>query len=108
MRLQVGGWLMRLAVRWGVAVAVSGAGFVVSWWVCQEQVRLDEGAALGIAGAVLAVVLAVGGWWAAREPSGSGGGPGGTGRLVQKGRAGRDVNIAGRDQTIIRDGRRDE
>ncbi len=100
--------MMRLVARWGVAVAVSGAAFVVSWWVCQEQIRLDEGAALGIAGAVLAVVLTVAGWWAARErPDGDG--PGARGwRLVQKARAGRDVNIAGRDQTIINYRRQDE
>jgi hypothetical protein len=98
---------MRLAARWGVAVAGSAAAFALSWWVCQERIRLDEGAALGIAGAVLAVVLAVAGWWAARDAGGGGSAAAGR-RLVQKGRAGRDVNIAGRDQTIIRDRRRDE
>jgi hypothetical protein len=98
---------MRLVARWVVAVALSAAGFVLSWWVCQEQAGLDEGAALAIAGAVLAVVLAVAGWWAVREPAG-GDGPGGGRRVVQKARAGRDVNMAGRDQTIINNPRRDE
>jgi hypothetical protein len=41
---------MRLFARWGVAVVGSGAGFALAWWVCQERIRLDEGAALGIAG----------------------------------------------------------
>lgn len=91
---------MRLVARWGLAVAVSAAAFAVSWWVCQELLRLGEGAALGLAGAVLAVVLTVAGWWAAREgPGGRGTAAGG--RLVQKARAGRDVNIAGRDQSVI-------
>src|SRR6266851_5910339 len=58
---------MRLVARWGLAITVSAAAFAVSWWVCQEQVHLDESAALGVAGAVLAVVLAVAGGWAARE-----------------------------------------
>jgi hypothetical protein len=43
---------------------IGTAGLVLAWWVCQELIRLDEGASLGIAGAVLAVVLAVGAWWA--------------------------------------------
>jgi hypothetical protein len=55
---------MRLVVRWGAAIVVSGAWFVLVWWLCQEQIRLDEGAALGVAGAVLAVLLAVAAWWA--------------------------------------------
>jgi hypothetical protein len=62
---------MRPVARWGLAIVVSAAAFAVSWWVCQDLARLDEGAALGIAGAVLAVVLAVAGWWA---------GPGGPAR----------------------------
>jgi len=98
---------MKLAVRWSVAVAASAAGFVLAWWVSQKVVRLDEGASLGIAGAVLALVIAVTGWWAARgdgsqELGGSGK------RLVQKAQAGRDVNIAGRDQTVINYRNRDE
>src|SRR6185437_12852021 len=98
---------MRLAIRWGLAVVVSAVGFVLAWWVCQELVRLDEGASLGIAGGVLAVVIAVAGWWAARGDGSQGeGGPGG--RLVQKARAGRDVNLAGRDQTVINYRDRDE
>ena len=94
---------MRVVTRWGVAVAVSGATFGLSWWVCQEKLRLDEGAALGVAGALLAVVLAVAGWWAVR-PDGSGD----SSVAGQEGHAGRDVNIAGRDQTIINYRRRGE
>jgi hypothetical protein len=90
---------MRLVARWGVVVAVSAAGFALAWWVCQERIRLDEGISLGIAGAVLAVLLAIAAWWA---PGGadSGGSDGGGRRLVQKARAGRDVNMAGRDMRI--------
>jgi hypothetical protein len=99
---------MRLVARWGLAVGVSGAAFAVAWWVCQEQIRLDEGASLGVAGAVLAVVLAVAGWWATRERPGGGGPAAEGGRLVQKVRGGRDVNVAGRDQTIINYRHRDE
>jgi hypothetical protein len=60
---------MRLVARWGLAVVVSGAGFALVWWLCQEQLRLDEGAALGIAGAVLAVLLAIAAWWAPQAAS---------------------------------------
>jgi hypothetical protein len=99
---------MGVAARWGLAVAASAGAFAVSWWACQEQAGLDEGVALGIAGAALAVVLAVTGWWAGRERP-DGGSPAAAGRrVVQKARAGRDVNMAGRDQTIINDRRRDE
>ncbi len=100
---------MRLGARWGLAVVASAGAFAVCWWVCQGPAHLDEGAALGIAAAVLAVVLAVAGWWAARERPGTGAGPDGAGRRVaQKARAGRDVNMAGRDQTVINYRRRDE
>jgi hypothetical protein len=100
---------MRLVVRWGLAVVVSGGAFAVSWWVCQEQIGLGEGAALGIAAAVLAVVLAVAGWWAARERRGNGAGPDGARwRVVQKARAGRDAYTAGRDQTVINYQREDQ
>ena len=98
---------MRLVARWGLAVVVSAAAFTVSWGVCQDLAHLDEGAALAIAGAVLAVVLAVAGWWAAREHPAAAG-PGVPGRVSQKARAGRDVNMAGRDQTIINYQRQDE
>jgi hypothetical protein len=99
---------MRLVARWGRAIAVSAAAFAVAWWVCQKQVGLDEGAALGVAGAVLAAVLAVAAWWAARERQ-TGEDPAATGRrVVQKGRAGRDMAVAGRDQTVINYQRRDE
>jgi len=53
--------------RWSLAIGVSAAAFALSWWVSQEQARLDVGTSLGLAGAVLAVVLAGTGWWAARE-----------------------------------------
>jgi hypothetical protein len=98
---------MRLVARWGVAVAVAAAGFALAWWVCQGLIGLDEGVSLGIAGAVLAVLLAVSAWWAPRGADGGGSGGGG-GRLVQKVRAGRDANVAGRDQTILNYRRPDE
>jgi hypothetical protein len=97
-----GGRLMqRLVVRWGLAVGISLAAFALTWWLCQELAGLHEDAALGVAGAVLAVVLAGAGWWAGRERLGGPGSNATDPPLVQKGRAGRDVNIAGRDQTII-------
>jgi hypothetical protein len=68
--------------------------------VCQEQVRLDEGVSLGIAGAVLAVLLAVAAWWAPRS-AGSGESHAGGRRVTQKARAGRDVYMAGRDQEVV-------
>lgn len=49
-----------------MAAAVSGAGFAVAWLVCGKLIRLDEGISLAIAGAVLAVLLAVAAWWAVR------------------------------------------
>lgn len=98
---------MRLAIRWGLAAAISVAAFVVAWWACQEGIGLDRGTALGVAGAVLAVVLAVTAWWAARErPSADSGAA--SWWVVQKVRGGRDVNVAGRDQTITSHGHRDE
>jgi hypothetical protein len=98
---------MRLVARWGMAVAGSAAGFALAWWVCQELIKLDEGVSLGVAGAVLAVLLAIAAWWAPRGAD-SGGADGRGGGLTQKARAGRDVNMAGRDQTIVNRGRRDE
>ena len=97
---------MRLVLRWGVAVAGSAAGFALAWWVCQELIGLDEGVSLGIAGAVLAVLLALAAWWAPRGAD-DGGAGGGRRRVVQKARAGRDAYIAGRDMTI-NDRHRDE
>jgi hypothetical protein len=64
--------LMRLVARWGGAVVVSVAGFAVAWWVCGKLIGLDEGAALGMAGAMLAVLLAVAAWWAPRAAGGGG------------------------------------
>ena len=58
---------MRLVARWGVAVAGSVAGFALAWWVCVKLIKLDEGVSLGIAGAVLAVLLAIAAWWAPRD-----------------------------------------
>ena len=41
-----------------------------------EEIRLNEPGALGVARAVMAVALAVTGWWAAREqPDGDRSGP---------------------------------
>jgi hypothetical protein len=99
---------MRLVARWGLAVAFSGAAFALSWWVCQGKIHLDEGASLGVAGAVLALVLAVTGWWAARGRQDGDGSAAMGRRVMQKARGGRDVNIAGRDQTIINYRRGDE
>ncbi len=90
---------MGLVARWGVAVAGAVAGFALAWWVCAELVKLDEGVSLGVAGAVLAVLLAVAAWWAPRG-AGSGGSDGGGRRVVQEARGGRDVYQAGRDMTI--------
>ena len=64
---------MRLVARWGIAVVVSAAEFALAWWVCAKLIKLDEGISLGIAGAVLAVLLAVGAWWAPWEPGGGDG-----------------------------------
>jgi hypothetical protein len=91
---------VRLAFRWAVAVTVSAAGFVLAWWVCQERIGLDEATALGIAGAVLAVVIAVAGWWAAQGADSGESVDGGGRQTVQKVRAGRDAYAAGRDMTV--------
>jgi protein-S-isoprenylcysteine O-methyltransferase Ste14 len=93
--VSAGGGLMRLVVRWAIAVSVSSAAFAVSWWVCQAAVRLDEPKTLAVAGAVLAVVLAVTAWWAAREHTGNAGV-----RIKQSIRARRDAFTAGRNQTV--------
>jgi hypothetical protein len=90
---------MRLVARWGVAVMVSAGGFALAWWVCGKLIGLDEGVSLGVAGAVLAVLLAVAAWWAPRGAD-SGEADGGGGRLTQKARAGGDVYMAGRDMTV--------
>jgi hypothetical protein len=94
---------MRFMFKWTIAVAGSAAGSVLAWWVCERPLRLDEATALAVAGAVLTVLLAVTGWWAARERRE--GGTSASRSLVQTGKAGRDLNIAGRDQTIITDRR---
>ena len=98
---------MRLVTRWGMAVAASAGGFALAWWVCALLIKLDEGVSLGVAGAVLAVLLAVAAWWAPRGAD-SGGADGSGGRLVQKARAGRDVYLAGRDQSVVNRRHRDE
>lgn len=92
---------MGLGGRWGIAVAGAMAGFALAWWVCARLVKLDEGVSLGIAGAVLTLVLAVAAWWA---PQGADdGAENSNGRkLVQKARAGRNVYQAGRDMKISR------
>jgi hypothetical protein len=85
--------LMRPVVRRGVAVVVSAGGFALAWWVCGKMIGLDEGISLGVAGAVLAVLLAVAAWWVPQgADSGESDGVGGH-RVVQKVRAGRDVNM---------------
>jgi tetratricopeptide (TPR) repeat protein len=81
---------MRLLVRWGVAVVVSASGFVLAWWVCAKLVKLDAGASLGIAGAVVAIVMAIATWWA---PQGVDGG-------------GADGNAAGGDHVVVTAGKR--
>lgn len=58
---------MRWVVRWGAVTVSSLVVFAGAWWVCQRPAKLDEGAALGIASAVLAVFVPVAAWWAARE-----------------------------------------
>jgi hypothetical protein len=104
---------MNVVARWGVAVGVSAAAFAVSWWACQARAGLDEGAALGVAGAVLAVVLAVAAWWAAREqPDGPGAGDrAGQDPQVRQDRqvrqdaeAGRNAYVAARDVVIYNRG----
>jgi hypothetical protein len=78
---------MRLVVRWSIAAVVSLAAFVGSWWVCEAVARLGAGTALGIASAVLAVVVAVAGGWAVRDPpcgAGDANGSGGAGVRVQQ------------------------
>lgn len=93
---------MRLIVRWGVAISVSLAVFVLAWWVCQAKAGLDEGAALGVAGAALAVVLAVSAWWVPRQtpndfPDDS---VAGKKQVRQSVRARRDAYVSGRDMTV--------
>lgn len=58
---------MGLFVRWGIAIAGPVVGFALAWWVCGKLIGLDEGASLAIAGAVLAVLLAIAAWWAPRN-----------------------------------------
>jgi hypothetical protein len=83
-------------VRWGLALLLSVAAFAFAWWVSAKLMGLNEGASIGVASAVLALVLAVAGWWAARE------GPDrdGSVSVYQKVRAGRDAYTAGRNQVI--------
>lgn len=99
---------MRMAARWGLVITVSAAAFALSWWVCQAWIRMDEPASIGVASAVLTMVLAVAGWWAAREQPGGKGAGAGPPRVVQKAHAGRDIHMAGRDQTVTNCRRRNE
>jgi high-affinity Fe2+/Pb2+ permease len=92
--------LIRLVARWGVALGGSAAGFALAWWVCEQLIKLDEGVSLGIAGALLAVLLAVAAWWAPRDADSGGADGSGGHHVAQKARASRDVYIAGRDMTI--------
>ena len=89
---------MGRVARWGVALGLSAAAFAVSWWVCAGPAGLDEGTSIGVASAALALVLAVAGWWAAREHPGGGAGM----SVRQQVRAGRDAYTAGRDQVVNR------
>ena len=96
---------MGRGARWGVAVCLSAVAFALGWWVCAALLHRDEGISLGIAGAALAIVIVIAGWWAglelpARTVSGDSGDGAGT---SQQARAGRDAYIAGRDLTINRD-----
>lgn len=84
---------MGMLGRWAVASAGSLAAFAASWAVAYYPVGLDNGVALGIAGAVLAVALAVLAWWAAREPGGL---PAG-----QAGRPGYAIGTAYVDRAVI-------
>ena len=94
---------MRLVVRWGVAIAVSLAAFAVSWWICETVAGLDEGTAIGVAGATLAVALAVAAWLATREhPRGTSDRNKGMRLWIKQSvRAGRDAYVAGKEQTVI-------
>jgi len=58
---------MRWVVRWGAVVVSSSVMFAGTWWACQGLAGLDEGASLGIAGAVLAVFVSVAAWWVTRD-----------------------------------------
>jgi tetratricopeptide (TPR) repeat protein len=58
---------MGLGARWAVAIVGSAVAFVVSWWICEGLLHLDEGVSLGVAGAVLAIVAGFLYWWAGRD-----------------------------------------
>jgi tetratricopeptide (TPR) repeat protein len=58
---------MGLVARWVVAITGSVVAFAVAWWICGGLLRLDEGVSLGVAGAMLAIVLGFLYWWAGRE-----------------------------------------
>ena len=72
---------MGVAVRWMVAIVMSVAAFALAWWACSVFMHLDEGISLGIAAAVIAIIMTITAWWAGRERPGSesGGGSGGGG-----------------------------
>jgi hypothetical protein len=95
---------MSRGVRWGVAVGLSVAAFALGWWVCARPFHRDEGISLAVAGAALAIVLAVGGFWAALEPKGSQSGDGGSSgdgwTVTQDVKAGEDAYVAGRDLNL--------
>lgn len=57
-----------VAVRWCVVIAGSLVVFGATWSLCQYVAGLDSDTSWAIAGAVLAVALAVLAWWAGREP----------------------------------------
>jgi hypothetical protein len=96
--------------RWGVAVGGSVAAFALAWWICQGVLHLDEGVTFGVAGAALAIVAGFLYWWAPRvaDKGGASGGDGGGGYRVTQNVRGKNVNVAGRDQTIINNRRENE
>ncbi len=105
------GDFMRRTARWGAAVALSVAAFVLAWWSCSKLLHRDEGISLGIAGAALAIVMTFAGWWAGLEKPGKE--SGGESRsdtmdVRQNVKAGRDAYVAGRDQTVNINHHKDE
>jgi hypothetical protein len=97
--------------RWGVAIGGSVAAFALAWWICSGVLHVDEGVTFGVAGAALAIVLGFLYWWAPRVADRgkvTDGGDVGGGYRVQQNIRGKNVNVAGRDQTIINNRRGDD
>jgi hypothetical protein len=105
------GDFMKRTARWSAAVGLSVAAFALVWWSCSGPFHRDEGISLGIAGAALAIVIAVAGWWAGLEKPGkeSGGESlGDSTDVTQNVKAGGDAYVAGRDQTVNINRHKDE